>query len=139
MHGHRYYLFVGNVLGSPGQAPTVPRSQNIGPQGPLSYGTGVDDPPWLKHVTPMWQLGWESTFSKPADTSVISTAIRDGNFDYVTNQVHWDRSAQPLPDSLYLPAKPPFFGSATWPWVDSLGATKTYALPARQRFDTLHP
>jgi hypothetical protein len=139
MSAHRYYTFLGNVLGTQGQTIPPVRSQNTGQPGPFDYGTGVTDSPWLHNVTPMWQLGWEPTFSQPQDQSVISTAIRDGNFDYVTNQVHWDRAAQPLPSSLYLSGKPAFFGSNTWPWVDAVGATKTYALPARQRFDVLHP
>ena len=37
--------------------------------------------------------------------------------------------------SLYLTAKPAFFGSNPWPWVDPVGATKLYTLPARARFD----
>ena len=88
----------------------------------------------------MWELGYNPvTWVATEDQSVISTAIRDGNFDYVTNQVHWDRAQQPLPNSLYLTGKPAFFGSNPWPWVDPLGSTKTYVLPARQRFDALHP
>ena len=61
--------------------------------------------------------------------------------EYVTNGVVWD-STNPnraLPDSLYLSSKPAFFGTNPWPWVDPTGATKTYTLPARARFDSLHP
>ena len=66
---------------------------------------------------------------------MISTTIRDGNFDYLTNQVRWDRAPATLPPSLYLRAKPAFFGSSPWPWVDPTGVTKLGVLPARQRFD----
>jgi hypothetical protein len=59
----------------------------------------------------------------------------------VSNSVHWDStiSRQDLPDSLYLTAKPVFFGSNPWPWVmpETPGA-KTATLPARARFDALH-
>ena len=43
-----------------------------------------------------------------------------------------------LPNSLYLSAKPSFFETAdTWPWVDPVGATKTFTLPAKRRYKAL--
>jgi hypothetical protein len=71
------------------------------------------------------------------DPKVLSTVIREGNFDYVTNQVHWSGAAQQLPASLYLGGKPAFFGSNTWPWVDPTGATKLFTLPAKARYDAM--
>jgi hypothetical protein len=139
MTAHRYYTFLGNVLGYSGQTIPPVRSQNTGGPSRFDYGTGVTDLPALHGMAAMWKLGWETTFTKPADPTVAATAIRDGNYDYVTNQVHWDRSPQALPDSLYLSGKPSFFGGNPWPWVDALGGGKTYVLPAKQRFDTLHP
>jgi hypothetical protein len=44
-----------------------------------------------------------------------------------------------LPDSLYLPGKPAFFGDGRWPWVDPLGPIKTYTLPAKARYDAGKP
>jgi hypothetical protein len=86
----------------------------------------------------MWRLGYDSSdWEAPPDAKVLSTVIRDGNFDYVTNEVRWDRSPQPIPDSLYLTAKPAFFGENRWPWVDATGAVKLYTLPARARFDAI--
>ncbi len=140
MTSHRYYTFIGNVLGTAGETIIPVRSQGVGQNGPFVYGTGVNPAPWTREEIAMWQLGYNPvTWVATEDQSVISTAIRDGNFDYVTNQVHWDRAQQPLPNSLYLTGKPAFFGSNPWPWVDALGSTKTYVLPARQRFDALHP
>ena len=140
MTSHRYYTFIGNVLGTSGQTIPTVRSQGVGQNGPFVYGTGVNPAPWAREQVAMWALGYNPvTWVATEDQSVISTAIRDGNFDYVTSQVHWDRAQQPLPDSLYLSGKPGFFGSNPWPWVDALGSTKTYVLPARQRFDALHP
>jgi len=69
------------------------------------------------------------------DANVRATMIRDGNFDYATNTVNWDRAVQPIPNSLYLTAKPAFFGNCAWPWIDPLGSTKVNVLPARARFD----
>jgi hypothetical protein len=66
---------------------------------------------------------------------VPATVLRDGNFDYVTDSARWDRQPQTLPNSLYLTAKPAFFGDLPWPWVDPVGANKIGTLPARLRFD----
>ena len=88
------------------------RSEGIGQPGALVYGTGVQNSPWLSDLSPMWELGYNPvTFTNQQDATVVSTTIRDGNFDYVTNQVHWDRAEQPFPDSLYLAASRRFFGS----------------------------
>ncbi|HEY5752804.1 MAG TPA: hypothetical protein VIT21_06630, partial [Chthoniobacterales bacterium] len=51
------------------------------------------------------------------DTFVKTNTIRHGNWDAATNGVVWaaniiDRN---LPDSLFLPAKPTFFGELAWP------------------------
>jgi len=84
----------------------------------------------------IWKLGYDPThWEQAADPKVKSTVVRDGNFDYLTNQVRWDRSPVTLPPSLYLRAKPAFFGSNPWPWVDPTGGTKLGVLPARRRFD----
>jgi hypothetical protein len=121
---HWWYSFVGNVIGNPGM-----------PTSGVEYEwTG----PWTVNAY-IWQLGYDSVTSHP-DANVQATVLRDGNFDYVTNEVHWHNSAPlPLRASLYLTSKPAFFGANPWPWVDALGATKLAVLPARARFDELHP
>jgi hypothetical protein len=68
---------------------------------------------------------------------VRSTVLREGNFDYVTSQVHWDTTAQTPPPSLYLTSKPAFFSNNPWPWVDPTGATKLYMLPAKARYEAM--
>ena len=116
MIGSWWHSFIGNVLGEPGKM------------------TG-----WTyewSNAPSIWKLGYDPThWEQAADPKVISTTIRDGNFDYLTNQVRWDRAPATLPPSLYLRAKPAFFGSSPWPWVDPTGVTKLGVLPARQRFD----
>ena len=89
----------------------------------------------------IWFLGYQSgEWNQSADPKVLSTVLRGGNYDYVTNAVHWDSiTAQALPNSLYLSAKPAFFGSSTWPWVDGPGAVKLFTLPARVRYDAGTP
>lgn len=109
----------------------------------------------------IWSLGWDDVYpyGNPADpstgahdTQVTATALRDGNYDYLTGQVHWHGiggsgaandltppSAAILPSSLYLSGKPSWFGSNTWPWVDATGTTKTATLPAKARYDAGTP
>jgi len=126
MEGHWWYTFVGNVLGYSGQSPS--------PSSTFAY---EDTYPWDDEPVAMWRLGYNpEDWNAVADPKVLSTLIRGGNYDYVTNQVHWDNvTQQDLPDSLYLTSKPAFFGSYAWPWVDPAGATKLYTLPARYCFD----
>jgi hypothetical protein len=88
----------------------------------------------------MWQLGYDpENWTQPADPNVLTTLVREGNYDYATNQAHWSKGPQHLPDSLYLKDKPAFFGAAPWPWVDPIGTTKLHTLPARARFDAMNP
>jgi len=127
MGGHMWYSFVGNVLGTENQNPSPAR-------GYVYDATS----PWRNSPIGMWRLGYNpENWNAPGDPKVLSTVIREGNFDYATNQVRWTSAAQQLPASLYLAGKPAFFGSNTWPWVEPTGATKTFTLPARARFDAM--
>jgi hypothetical protein len=119
--GFGYWMsFIGNVLGYPGMQGWV-------------YETGSLGTPAI------FMLGWDEFSPHPTDPRVKQTVLREGNFDYVTNSVKWDTAAQTLPASLYKTAKPAFFGSNTWPWVDPLGSTKLYTLPAKARYDAGQP
>jgi hypothetical protein len=122
--GHWWYNFLGNVLGTSGQT-LLP-----GQTGFIYEWTGTQN-----DKVPMWKLGNSDTAGQ--DASVVASTLRHGNFDYVTNSVVWDPAIadRTIPASLYLTAKPAFFGSLPWPWVDPTGTTKTYTLPARARFD----
>jgi hypothetical protein len=108
---------------------------------------------------PIWTLGLIDGSEKPfpgngLDSSVLPVTLRDANFDYYTGVVHWhgiggsgtSQTTPPgasqsggsiLPNSLYLPAKPAFFGSSTWPWVDGSNASNPLpgTLPAQMRFN----
>ncbi len=128
MEGHWWYTFVGNVLGTADQHPA-----------PFSGFRYEDRFPWRDNPIGVWRLGYNpENWNAPADPKVLSTIMRGGNYDYATHSVHWeDTPPQIIPNSLYLASKPAFFGSNPWPWVDSTGPTKLYALPARQRFDSM--
>ena len=118
---YSYWMsYVGNVLGTPGMTG-------------WQYESGKMNTPAI------FLLGWDDWAPYPVDARVKATALREGNFDYVTATVKWDTPAATLPDSLYLSGKPGFFGASTWPWVDPLGRTKVYALPAKTRYDAGAP
>ena len=129
--GHCWYNFVGNVLGYADMKPTPP-------EGWVYEGS----PPWPNSPIPVWRIGdWDQDRAL-LDPQVGATIIRDGNYDFVTRSVHWHQTpgfTGTLPNSLYLSGKPAFFGDARWPWVDPLGATKVYVLPAKARYDAGKP
>jgi hypothetical protein len=62
--------------------------------------------PWNSKY--IWELGYQSgQWDQAADPKVLSTVLRGGNFDYVTNMVHRESiTPQTIPNSLYLSAKP---------------------------------
>ena len=123
-YGSWWHSFVGNVLGVSG----------------AMTGWGYENSfPWNSKY--IWELGYQSgQWDQAADPKVLSTVLRGGNFDYVTNTVHWESIApQAIPNSLYLSAKPAFFGTYVWPWVDPTGPVKLSTLPAKARFDAGTP
>ena len=116
MFGSWWHSFIGNVLGQEGRM------------------AGWTYEAWSEKT--VWKFGYApSHWEQAADPKVLSTVLRDGNFDYLTNSVKWDRAPQVIPASLYLAAKPAFFGTLPWPWVDATGPVKLAQLPARLRFE----
>jgi hypothetical protein len=123
MYGSWWHSFIGNVLGTEGQM-----------SGWVYEDSGN---PWAT-APAIWRLGYNPIHWEQApDPLVRSTVLREGNFDYVTNQVRWDTTPQAIPPSLYLTGKPAFFGSLTWPWVDPTGPTKLHTLPAKARYEAM--
>ncbi len=125
---YSYWMsFVGNVLGTAGRM-----------NGWVYETTFAGGTPGI------WMLGWDSVSPYPSDRGVSATALRHGNFDYLTNTVKWDPAIpdHTLPNSLYLTRKPAFFDAGrgyVWPWVDPVGATKLHVLPAKARYDAGTP
>ena len=126
-YGSWWDSVVGNVLGRPGQMTGWVY------EDPAMSGTNAN---WGNKD--IWKIGYDpERWGMYADPQTLTTLIRGGNFDYLTNTVRWESlSQQQLPNSLYLAAKPAFFGAAAWPWVDPTGATKTMTLPAKQRYES---
>ena len=135
----RYFNFVGNVLGKPG---FHTRYEDIPPAG-----TNAD--------ASIYALGWSGNGGTVSvlknDPITVSTAMRWGNYDTVTNVAHWDASEVPsgigqlansmptthsLPPSFYLANKPGWWGTMPWPAIgpDVTGGTDAtghvYASPA---------
>jgi hypothetical protein len=133
--------FVGNVLGFKGQ--TL-----------LSYNSGgysYTQTSWQYEnlsnfapdgVVPMWNIGSQQAGGWIWVPTTYQTQLRDGNWDWATQSQRWHGiggavgagTPQTIPNSLYLKAKPAFFGSYTWPWVDPTTGS-VYILPAKKRFE----
>lgn len=127
--GHRWYSFVGNVLGTAELTP-APGSTFVYERAGAGDGDGE----------PFWVLGYNGERPGDAlDPSVAATTIRHGNFDYLTGSTRWDPALPAaLLASLYLTGRPDFFGSNPWPWVTPENpAAPTAVLPARARFDSM--
>jgi hypothetical protein len=143
--GSWYYTFVGNVLGFSGMHITAGKTACVGwPTAGYSYE--MVNPGGNEQYFPMWrldlnldQMTGNAADENKSDTKVTSTLIRDGNFDYVTNTIKWDRTQQTIPNSLYLSGKPAFFGTTAWPWVtpENTAAPVQGILPAKARFDSI--
>jgi len=55
-----------------------------------------------RHSHLVWRIGYWNQDLRTFDSMVQSTVIRDGNFDYVTDSVHWHNTpgfSGTLPDS----------------------------------------
>jgi hypothetical protein len=129
-YGSWWDSFVGNVLGRPGQM-----SGWVYEAAPMT-GTNAT---WSENA--IWKLGYDpQRWTMYADPRTLSTVIRDGNWDFVTNSVRWHNTPAGfvIPDSLYLSAKPDFFGTHPWPWVNPANG-ETYTLPAKARYDAGTP
>ena len=133
-YGSWWDSFIGNVMGRTGQMAgwsldNAANTTNTAAWNPNGAGS-------------IWTFGYDpERWGAVPDPKTLSTVIRGGNFDYLTTQAAWSSSlpAQTLPASLYLKAKPSFFGDGQWPWVDPTGSTKLYTLPAKARLDAGTP
>jgi hypothetical protein len=118
--GHYYYNVVGNVLGQAGETWTA--FEDGGTR--TSNGTYV------------YSLGYlDAGSSTSSDPQTKATAVLHGNYDYATHSVRWDSSIgdHSLPNSLYLTAKPSWFGDLPWPSIGSDLNPMAGTIPARER------
>jgi hypothetical protein len=140
---NRFFNLVGNVLGD-AHFDTYQVLEND--NGDAIYGFG-------------WE-GWGGGTYLSTDPNVARTTLRWGNYDTVTRSARFDASevpsgirsyanqvpaSQSLPASLYLSAKPSYFGSRPWPPIGpdvSGGDVSGYSghafkIPARACFEGL--
>jgi hypothetical protein len=132
-----YTNLVGNVLGFQGQALlSYNHSGYSYAQREWSYER-LGGFPKSGEVT-MWTIGAQQAGGWMWVPTTYQTQLRDGNWDWVTRSQRWHGiggavgagTPRAIPDSLYLTAKPPFFGSNPWPWVDPSNGTVS-VLPAK--------
>jgi hypothetical protein len=132
-----YTNLVGNVLGFQGQSLlSYNQSGYSYAQSGWSYERLGGFP--KNGEVPMWTIGAQQAGGWTWVPMTYQTQLRDGNWDWVTRSQRWHGiggavgagTPRAIPDSLYLTAKPPFFGSNPWPWVNpSNGAVSV--LPAK--------
>jgi hypothetical protein len=132
-----YTNLVGNVLGFPGQSLLRYKQSNYSyVQKTWSYER-LEKFPTDGEVT-MWSIGSQQAGGWTWLPTTYQTQLREGNWDWVTRSQRWHGiggavgagTPREIPDSLYLTAKPAFFGSNPWPWVNPSNGTVS-ALPAR--------
>jgi hypothetical protein len=135
------HSFVGNILGKSGTTTSANGWVYTDP----SMGCDVNGSNCVSNTssgfsnTDIWKIGWDNRWNGSEPTA-LSTMIRDGNYDYLTNSQRWHNtpSAPSIPNSWYLTTAPAFFGSNPWPWVNpSNGVQNT--LPAKVRYDSGNP
>lgn len=124
---NREHTFVGNVLLQPGLVLNRTR--------PVVLSTS----PASGAAAAVYRIGscaLGGPYEKFDDGTALRLLLRHGNFDYVSGAVEWAPGlARDLPPSLYLRAKPAFFGEELWPFVDPVREPKVGVLPARRRFE----
>lgn len=105
----RKYSLVGNVIGMGGYSYPFGDTVSLGqPNMGNSESTGTA-PPWAD-----WGKQTGPGSFQELDTGVKADLVRKGNYSY-HNSTQESLGGDALPDSLYLTAKPSFFGSLAWP------------------------
>jgi hypothetical protein len=132
-----YTNLVGNVLGFQGQSLlSYNQSGYSYAQNAWSYEELAGFP--SKREVTMWSIGAQQAGGWTWVPTTYQTQLREGNWDWVTQSQRWQGiggavgsgTPQVIPDSLYLAAKPAFFGSNPWPWVNPSNGTVS-TLPAK--------
>ena len=117
-----YQNVVGNVLWTPSLAGTYECS------GALNINSSAC----------LYSLGYSSdgTWTQK-DGSVASTMYRHGNYDDINNSTVWDPAVanHAIPPSLYLSAKPSWWGSGPWPPIGPDVVGLADKIPAQIRFE----
>lgn len=102
---NRYFAIVGNILGTAGKYNNYEGVPGNVPSGKLIYELGLKN------------TGYAIASSWNEDSQVSGTLFRHMNYDTVTNSIRYNltNADVTLPNSLYLSAKPSWWGSIAWP------------------------
>jgi hypothetical protein len=134
-YGSWWDSFVGNVLGRPGQMAGWRYSAAAMSCDSIGNNCTANNARWSDQA--IWKLGYDpERWGMYPDPKTLSTVIRDGNYDFLTNSQKWHNTPGgfAISDSLYLKTKPSFFGNNPWPWVNPTNGSLA-TLPAKARFD----
>jgi hypothetical protein len=122
VEAHNYYNnIVGSIIGRPGDTGVRYATANISDSILVSY-----------------RLGFQSAGSETiSDTNVQPRTLLHGNYDYIGGSVVWDASNtdHQLPASLYLSAKPAWFGALAWPAFGPDLSPREGTIPAVVRYE----
>jgi hypothetical protein len=122
VEAHSYYNnVVGSIIGRPGDTGVRYASAHIAETLLASY-----------------RLGFESPGSDTiSDALVQAQTLIHGNYDYIGGGIVWDaRNADhTLPASLYLSAKPAWFGALAWPAFGPELSPMVGTIPAKIRYE----
>jgi hypothetical protein len=125
---NRFMNVVGNVLGRPGDDAIAKAIYD------QSTGNCLD-------TVAVFKLGYPSNcgVGTVSDPQVAATVLRHGNYDFLSKSAKWDPAIAEttLPPSLYLAAKPAYFGAAAWPPIGPDVAGYMNDIPAKKRFDAM--
>jgi hypothetical protein len=115
-----YNNIVGSIIGRPGDTGTRYASDNTSYSSLTSYRFGF----------PSQGRG------RMSDPGVESMTLIHGNYDYIGGSIVWDERNpdRTLPASLYLSAKPAWFGALAWPAFGSDLNPNVGTIPAVVRY-----
>jgi hypothetical protein len=123
VEAHNYYNnIVGSLIGRPGDVGVRYAKENIS-------GT----------ILASYRLGFQSAGSNTvSDPNVQARTLIHGNYDSIGGGVVWDSSNSDhnLPASLYLSAKPIWFGSLAWPAFGPDLSPMVGTIPAKVRYES---
>ncbi len=119
-----YFSIVGNVLGVRGAPSTYEYAARSNWSGSTLLRLGFPDVgnPYFSGTHPPAAIPFSN--GGPRDlyvdrtTTPFGTTLIEGNWWSVTGKQDWSGHSAPLPPSLFLVAKPQWFGSLAWPPVD---------------------
>jgi hypothetical protein len=138
-YGSWWDSFVGNILGRSGQMGGYTYTDPSMSCDSSGNNCTANNANWTDAA--IWSLGYDpEAWTMYPDPQTLSTVIRDGNYDFLTKSQRWHNTPGgfAIPNSLYLPSTPGFFGAKQWPWTDPSTGTIS-ALPAKARYDAGTP